>query len=86
MARGITVNRKREKEARSVDLISPHGTEVTVTPTRAKQLLERPPIPFANGVFRKYAEVGESNVVDMSVRSGATPPRKGSQENTPGGE
>lgn len=81
----VQIDRKRQKEAANVDLITPHGTEITVTASRAAQLLKRDPLPFGDGVYRKYAEAGESNVVEGGI-SRAAAPRKGSGENTPGGK
>ncbi len=80
----VQIDKKRKKETPSVELVTPHGAEITVTPSRAEQLLSRPAITFGDGVFRKYAEAGESNVVE-SAKTGATAPRKGSGVNS-GGE
>lgn len=82
----VSVDRKRKRERAEVDLVTPHGTEITVTASRADQLLARDPIGFNDGVFRKYAYAGESNVVEMRPKTTvASAPRKGSGANT-GGE
>jgi hypothetical protein len=81
----VQIDKKRVKETANVDLITPHGTEITVTPTRAQHLLARPALSFGDGVWRKYAPAGEDNVVSKGTQTGAKPPRKGTGENS-GGE
>lgn len=81
---GVSRTRARKEEARDVELITPHGAEITVSASRAAALLARPPIPFGDHVHRKYARAGESNVVG-AAETAATPPRKGSGANS-GGE
>lgn len=86
MATGIQRDKRRKDEPRNVELRNPHGGTITVTATRAEQLLKRPPIGFGDGVFRRYVEAdsGESVEVELS-RTGAKPPRQGSKDNTPEG-
>ncbi len=82
---GVSRDKRREKERAEVDLISPHGTEITVGAKRAKALLERPPIRLGDGTSRRYVEAdsGESNVVEAPT-TGAQAPRKGSGANSGG--
>lgn len=73
----VRVNKRREIEPRNVTIYTPHGTEITVTPERAKHLLERPALTFGDGTFRQYSEkVEDTKVADAPVTSKATPPRK----------
>lgn len=82
----VKIDRSRKREAANVDLITPHGAEITVTKSRADALLARQPLTFADGVYRKYAYAGESNVVEVgATRTGASAPRKGTGAST-GGE
>lgn len=81
----VKIDRTRQKEAANVDLITPHGAEITVTQSRANALLARQPLTFADGVWRKYAYAGEDNVVAVGTKTGAQAPRTGSKAST-GGE
>ncbi len=78
---GVRTDKNRVKEVRNVDLVTPHGTTITVTAGRAAALLARPSIRMGDGVARTYAPAGEDNIEDAPV-SGATPPRKGDRVNT----
>jgi hypothetical protein len=83
---GIRIDKRRERETADVELVTPHGTEITVTKSRAEALLARSPIAFGDGVFRKYvtADSGDSNEV-APAQTRAAAPRKGSGANS-GGE
>lgn len=83
-AKGVSVNRKREEKRAEVDLITPHGSQITVDSKRAEGLLARAPITFNDGKMRKYVLAGEDNEVGPAT-SGASAPRKGTGANT-GGE
>jgi hypothetical protein len=83
-AKGVSVNRKREEKRAEVDLITPHGAQITVDSKRAEGLLARAPITFNDGVSRKYVRAGEDPTVEPQ-RTGASAPRKGTGANT-GGE
>lgn len=74
-------DKTREKETPTVDLVTPHGAEVTVGAKRAKHLLARPAVRFPDGVQRKYAPLGESNVV-ADEPTAASAPRTGTRTNT----
>lgn len=83
----VQINRKRVQEPANVTLITPQGGEITVTRSRAEALLARDPIGYNDGVYRKYAPVGESNIVEFAkpAETAAAPPRTGSKVNTPAG-
>lgn len=80
MAIGVRVDKKRVKETADTTLITPHGTEIVVTKSRAEALLARTPVRFGDGTARKYAKPGEDNEVQPTV-SKANPPRKGDGRN-----
>lgn len=84
--RGVQIDKRRKRETRDVELRTPHGGTVTVTPTRAEQLLTRAPIAFGDGTFRRYVEADsdESTEVELSAPgvTKAQPPRQGNKENT----
>lgn len=82
---GVARDKRREKARADVELITPHGAEITVPATRAEQLLARPPIRFVDNVERRYvrADSGEDIEVGTAV-TGAQPPRKGDRQNTGG--
>lgn len=80
MAIGVRVDKRREKELADTTITTPHGTEVTVTKSRAAALLARTPIRFGDGTARKYVLAGEDNEVQPTV-SKANPPRKGDGRN-----
>lgn len=82
---GIARDKRREKEAPTVDLTTPHGAEITVGAKRAKALLDRPPIRLGDGTSRKYVLDGEDNLVEEPT-TGAIPPRQGTKANTTAGE
>lgn len=79
---GVRIDKKREKELADTKLITPHGTEVIVTKSRAATLLARPAVRFGDGTARVYASEGEDNEVPETVVSKAPPPRTGSRANT----
>ena len=88
---GVQRDRKRKVEPATVDLITPHGSEITVTKARADVLLARAPLPFGDNTFRKYVLAGEDNVVStVEARTAARAPRRGNNESvigdTGGGE
>lgn len=79
-------DKTRVKAPSTVDLVSPNGTEVTVSEDRAEALLKRVPIQRGDGSWHKYARVGESTAVDgdsankaiaQSLKGTATPGDKG---------
>jgi hypothetical protein len=79
---GVRIDKSRAKEAHDTPLITPHGTPIVVTASRAAALLARTPIRMGDGTARTYAEPGTDNIVDESV-SKAAPPRKGDGRNVP---
>lgn len=79
---GVRIDNKRVRETPSVALTTPHGAEVVVTPSRARDLLNRPPLRFGDGVARKYVASGEDTTVEVPTVSKAAPPRVGSRANT----
>lgn len=78
-------DKRRVKEQADTELVSPHGTKITVTKSRAEALLAREPIRLGDGVARRYARPGDSNEV-APVVSKAAPPRVGNRANTTDGE
>lgn len=79
---GVRIDKSRVKEAKDTPLVTPHGTSIVVTASRAAALLARTPIRMGDGSARKYAEPGDDNLVTPEV-SKAAPPRKGDSRNTP---
>lgn len=63
---GVRTDKNRRKAPRTVDLVSPNGTEVTVSEDRAEALLARVPVQRGDGTWHKYAPVGESTQLDPS--------------------
>lgn len=83
---GLSINRRREIAIPDTDLTTPYGTEITVTPARAAQLLARPPIRLADNTLRRYVLSGQNPTVDPeAAETGAKPPRRGDGKNTEGG-
>lgn len=78
---GVSINKKREKPRPEVDLVTPHGAQITVSQQRAETLLERPGVRLGDGGLRKYVEAGEDPLVE-ELGSGARAPRAGSRDNT----
>lgn len=79
---GVRIDKTREKELKDTPLVTPHGTSIVVTKSRAAALLARTPIRMGDGTARKYAAPGEDNIVTEEV-SKAVPPRKGDGRNIP---
>jgi len=82
MASGVQIDKKRVKENPTEELITPHGAEITVTPSRARDLLARPPLRFNDQVERRYVRAGEDPTVTTEAVSKAAPPRTGTRANT----
>lgn len=76
----VRVDKKRVKELADTELVTPHGTKVVVTASRAEALLARPSIRFNDGIARSYARPGEPNEEVVTV-SNAKPPRVGTRAN-----
>lgn len=60
----VRVDKNRRKAPTTVDLVSPNGTQITVSAERADALMNRPPVQRGDGRWFKYAPEGESNEVD----------------------
>lgn len=56
-------DKTRRKAATVVDLVSPNGSEVTVSEERAEVLLARVPVQRGDGSWHRYAYKGESTEV-----------------------
>ncbi len=80
---GVSTDKTRVKELADTALVTPHGTTIVVTKSRAAALLGRTAIRFGDGAARTYAPAGEDNDVTEPTQTGANPPRKGSRANTP---
>jgi len=61
----------RKKATKFVDLVSPNGTEVTVSEERAAALMARIPVQRGDGTWHQYAAAGESTQVDRSKANAA---------------
>ncbi len=79
---GVTVNRKREKPVKNVELSTPYGSNIVVSAGRAKTLLERPPVRLGDGKLRRYLEGADQDTLVDEETSAAKPPRRGARENT----
>lgn len=79
---GVTVNRKREKRQKNVEISTPYGSNIVVTESRAATLLKRPPVRLGDGLLRAYKEGADQDTIVEEQQSGAKPPRRGARENT----
>lgn len=72
---------KKEAEVSDVELVSPHGTKITVTRRRADELLARQPLTLPGGVRKGYtlaSDVDENAKTPMSgTKQGPIPGRGG---------
>lgn len=59
----VNMDRQRRKASKFVDLVSPNGTEITVSEERAENLLARVAVQRGDGTWHKYALAGESTEV-----------------------
>lgn len=59
----VSTNKTRKQAVKFVDLVSPNGTEITVSADRAEVLLDRVAVQRGDGSWHKYALAGESTEV-----------------------
>lgn len=79
----VKTDRQRRKASQFVDLVSPNGTEITVSAERAETLLNRVAVQRGDGTWHKYALSGESTEITPEE---AKQSLKRSLEKSKGGE
>lgn len=83
---GVSVNRKRNKPEKNLELSTPYGSNIVVTASRAATLLKRPPIRLGDGKLRAYKEGADQDTLVTEDATAAKPPRRGARENTNEGD
>ncbi len=68
---GVRIDQTRKRPKEYVDLVSPHGTEITVDALRAETLLARQPVQRADETWARYVHAGENPVIDPKEANAA---------------